>query len=379
MAKSKGRVTIYYSKQFNDFKIVPIRDVYKKKYSSFFSKEKHDYVMNTINNIKDEIQLYRLKDEIHFLPYLPVRKLYLMNTLEAFDYYSVEQDYKIPYMSKIRSDLEYVMTKDIPFKLNGRIYLYHTYKILGFIRDTFLAYELSNNSDFIKNSIARFKKAKQSFKLEYKKYKKRYLKHKKKNKTLTTKLPSSHLLTAFVYRTLYYRVKYLKFFLSYFAMVGIDNLKMLNNNDYESNEIKEALTIFMSGKVTKEDCANSLVIILYYYLLFKMRFSKSDALIYSKYLADNIFGKVNTYKGSELLSNIHIKEVIGSHVVFNSSVKTIMITEPQKDYIEHAVIQSMQELNIDTNKFPTNEIKPLINNPLKSYILMTPIELLQKY
>ncbi|WP_415398429.1 hypothetical protein [Sulfurimonas sp. CS5] len=379
MAKSNGKTTVIYSKQFNDFKIVSLRTVKNKKYKSWFSVDKYNYLINSVNNIKDEIQLYKLREDIHFLPYLPIRKSYLNNTLEAFNYYSNEQGYKLPYIDKIISDLKDIITKDVPFKLNGDIYLYHTYKILGLIRDSFLAYELSNNKEFKKNTIARFKRSKQSFQQNQKRQRKLYLQHKKKNKNAKVKSKSTYLLHSFMYRTLNYRDKYLKIFMGYFAMMGIDNIKILNNNDYESNKLKKALNLFMSAQVTKEDCANSLSSVLYFYLHFKMRFKKTNALQYTKYLVDKIYGISNNYTGSELLKNIHISEVVGSHIVFGFSTKTKIISEHQKDYLENTLLSALEDVHINKDKFAIDQIRPIINNPLISYVLMTPMELLEKY
>lgn len=380
MAKSKGRVTVNYSKQFNDFQIVPIRTVYKKKYKYWISSEKCNYVIESVDKVKTEFQLYKIRSDMHFLPCLRIKNAYLYNTIDSFTYNSSLQDCPLPFIERIRNSLKDIINNDVPFKLNGKIHLYHTYKILGFIRESYIAYELSNNELFINNTVAKFERANQSFKLNYKKYKKLHLKHKKNEKSLEVKTKTTYLFSAFIYRTLLNRGKYLNFFLSYFSMMGIDNLTMFANADeYESNVIEEALEFFMSGNVTKQDCADSLSCILYYYLHFIMRFSKSEALQYSKYIVQETYGEVNSYTGSELLKNIHVKEVIGSHIVFNFSTKTKFTTEHQKNYLEEKILTSMKDMSIDKDRFATEQIKSHIENPLKTYVLITPIELLEKY
>ena len=185
----------------------------------------------------------------------------------------------------------------------------------------------------------------------------------------------SNRLNAFLFRSLYLHKSFTKYYLSYYAIFGVDNIKLLDNDKLESKIIKDTLKVFMSGKVDKDDCAKSLLSVLYYYLVFKIRIDKNEAFSVVQYLVEDVFGSCPKYKGSEALKNVYVKEVVGSNVIYSFNTSKEIITDSNKDVL----VDMISDNPIFNNKrFPRQVIKPSLDNPLRLYSLKTPSELLQK-
>lgn len=184
-----------------------------------------------------------------------------------------------------------------------------------------------------------------------------------------------NLINAFLYRSLYLHKDFTKYYLSYFSIIGIENIKLLNNDNLESKIMKNTLKVFQSGQVDKDDCAKSLLSVLYYYFVHKMRINKNQALYVAKELIEDIFGIYREYKGSEVIKNVYVKEVIGSHIIYSFDTKKEHIVDKNKNFLKNLVTN---HTSIEKDKFPTQIVKPSLDNPLQLYSLITPSELLQK-
>lgn len=341
----------------------------KKKYHNWCSKEQHDYALNSYKSLSSEVQLYKLKDDIRFHKSIKADKLYSNKTLILFNSYSKEHGLNFSFTNKVKKSLHSISQYDKVFKLDGECYLYHTYKILGFIRESVCAYLLSKNKQFIKGTIADYKDREKEY------YLSEYLNNREQLCKSNNPFKGVHLLNAFLYRSLYLHRDFTKYYLSYYAIMGVDNIKLLINNKLESKIIKNTLEIFQSGQVTKKDCAKSLLSVLYYYLVHKMNINKNHALSVAKDLVYKVFGIYYEYRSGDVLKNIYIKEVIGSHVIYSFDPKKEHIKTENKSYLKN-IFNTHPVIN--HNSFPTQAIQPILDNPLKLYSLTTPSELLQK-
>lgn len=339
----------------------------KNKYKNWCSKEQYNYVINYHRLMSEDIQLYRISDDIRFYPSLKKDIQKVADTVKVFASFSNDDEFEYTFINKVKNTICPIKENDVVFNFNGRYCLYNTYKILGFIRESVTAYLLSNSNQFSNGTIAEYKREKDFHLLQYTKYKKRFFEPQNIFK-------GTDLLNAFLYRNLYLRKEFTKYFLSYYSIIGVDNIKLLDNDKIESKVMKNTLKVFMSGQVDKKDCAKSLLSVLYYYLQFKMRINKNKALQVAKDLVYDVFNVYYEYKGSEVIKNVYVKEVIGSHVVYSFDTKKELITNSNKEYLEKAITNSI----VDTDKFPKQMIRPSLDNPLRLYSLMTPSELLQK-
>ncbi|MBA3025253.1 MAG: hypothetical protein FP820_02460 [Sulfurimonas sp.] len=341
----------------------------KTKVTTWYSKEQNDYVLDSYKALSSEVQLYELKDELKFYPSIKADKIHTQNTIKLFDSYSKEDEFEFAFINKVKTSLNSIAKYDRVFHFSGENYLYHTYKILGFIRSSVSAYMLSNDKQFIKGTIADYRDREKEY------YLSEYLDNREQLCKPNNPYKGVNLVNAFLYRSLYLHKSFTKHYLSYFAIFGVDDIKMLNNDNLESKILKNTLKVFQSGQVDEADCAKSLLSVLYYYLVYKMRINKNHALSIVKELVNKVFGIYRGYKGSEILKNVYIKEVIGSHIIYSFDTKQEQLTKDNKSYLEnifttHTIAKS--------NNFPTQMIQPLLNNPLQLYSQMTPSELLQK-
>ncbi len=337
------------------------------KYKNWCSKEQKDYLLNYPKLLSSEIQFYKLSKEIKVSTSIRKDDSHITNSIKMFDKYSKEKGHEYTFLHKIKKSLLPIKKYDIAFVFRGEKYLYHTYKILGFIREAVNAYILSNDSKFIQGTIADYKRENDFYLSQYNKYKKRYMES-------HSTFRGSDFLNSFLYRSLYLRKEFTKYFLSYFAIIGVDNIKQLDNDLLESRLFKNTLKVFMSGKVNKKDCAKSLLSVLYYYFRFTMHINKNQALYIAKDLVEKVFGIYYEYKGSEILKNVYVKEVLGTHVVYSFDTKRDLITIDNKNYLENVLAGAVK----DITKFPKQLIKPSLDNPLRIYSSITPSELLQK-
>ncbi len=344
---------------------------YKNKYNNWCSKQQSDYILNSTKKLSKMVRLHKLKDEIKIYKHVRPTIFHISDTLDMFDYHAKENGYEYNFLQDIKKTLHSVVEYDLVFGLKGKTYLYNTYKILGFIQESVLAYSCSNDPEFLKGTIGANELTKQYYLDEYKTQKSLVFKDTNIDK-------GSNLLSSFIYRNLYLRPHLLKQFFAYFALYGVENIKMLDDNTHENRLIKRACKIYMSGHVTEDDCADSLLSVLYFYMLFHMRMSKKLALEVAKNLVYDVFEIYKKYTGSEILKNLHVKEVIGSHIVYGFSTKTIFLKDSQKDYLENVIINNMDSMSLDKAMFPQQTIKDSVNNPLKTYMLLTPSELLQE-
>lgn len=343
----------------------------KHKYERWVSQKQYNCVMDSMKKLSKEIRIYKLKDDIKFYKNLTPSSPHINNTMDMFNIYSCKNGYEATFLSKIKKSLNSITRYDIVFELDKKRYLYHTYKILGFIREAILAHKLSNDEKFLEGTIGAYGLNKEYYLDEYNRHKQLALKDTNINK-------GSDLLTSFIFRNFYIRPHLLKHFFSSIAFIGIENIKMLDSDTHEIRVLKRACRVYMSGRVSQDDVANSLLSVLYFYLLFTMRISKKLALTIAKNLVYDVFKIYKSYTGSEILKNLHVKDVIGSHIVYGFSTKTEFLKEHQKVYLENTLVNSLDILDIDKYTFPTNMIRPLIDNPLQVYTLLTPSELMQE-
>lgn len=343
-----------------------------KNSKQWTSKGQIDYINNAHQKLLSHIQLYKLKEEIKIYPSIQQKdNIQVSDTIKLFCLHSEKEGYSFDLLKPIKSSLQSIKYDDVVFRWDGHNYLYHTYKILGFIKDSFSGYLLSQDKELLKGTIGDFERAKQTYLTKYKKHKKDYNDYENTCK-------GNSLVNAILYLNLYYREKFTKQFLSTYALFGVDNIKALQNDNMDSNTFKKVLKVFMSGKVDKKDCANSLLCVLYFYMQFYMKVKKDLALQTVRNIVSEVYDISNEYKGSEVLTNIHVKEVIGSHVIYGFSPKIQMVSNSQKNRFQNIITNQTDIPEIDNSKFPNHIIKDSINNPLRLYSLLTPSELLQE-
>lgn len=341
----------------------------KIKIDVWCSKEQSDYLFDSYREIISDIQLYKLRDEIKFYPSIKADKVHTKDTIQLFDSYSKENAFDFTFIGKVKNTFHSITKYDRVFNLYGKNYLYHTYKVLGFIRESVNAYILSNDVNFTKGTIADYKDREKEY------YLSEYLDNREQLCKPNNIYKGANLLSAFLYRNLYLNKDFTKLYLSYFAICGVDNIKLLNNDKLELKIIKNTLEVFQSGKVDKNDCAKSLLSALYFYFIFKMRIHKRHAISVAKELVEKVFGNYYEYKGSEVLKNVYVKEVIGNHIVYSFDTKKEHITDENKKFLKSMIITHPR---LDINRFPIQTLEPSLNNPLQLYSHTIPSELLQK-
>lgn len=341
----------------------------KNKYKNWCSKEQYSYAINYQNIISSEIQFYKVSDDVKFYKSIQADKLHIPDTIILFASFSKDNGFEFTFLSKVKNALRSITKYDTVFHLHKKNYLFHTYKILGFIRDSVSAYLLSKNKQFTKGTIAEYKDREKDY------YLSEYLENREQLCKSNNSYKGANLLNAFLYRSLYLHKDFTKYYLSYFAIIGIDNMKLLDNDRLESKIIKNTLQVFQSGKVGKNDCAKSLLSVLYYYFAFKMKINKNQSISIAKELVKDIFDVHYEYKGSEVIKNVYVKEIIGSHIVYSFDAKKEHITNDNKSFFENIIIN---ETSINKGKFPIKILRPSLDNPLRLYSLLTPSELLQK-
>lgn len=341
------------------------KQVHKSKYSNWYSKDQANYVFDLQKSLLSEIQLYRLKDNIKMYQKLKPDIIHLNNTFDLFNSYS---EIKIDNSKGLKSALRSIHQNDLVMNLDGYNFLFHTYKILSFIREAKYALILSKDEKFQKGTIGLYKRHTQTHQARYRRSRKRVLDSENTSK-------GAELVKAVFHKNMYLDENLTKYYLSLIALFGIDSFKSMQNSSLETKTLKRTFKMFMSGKVKKEDCANSLMAVLYYYLRFKMRIDPELAMSITKSIVYDVFGVVKEYKSSELLKNLYVKEVIGENIIFAFSTKTPSITLSQRDRYRNKLIEHKI---VDTKKFPMLVIDETLKNPLHLHTLSTPSELLQE-
>jgi hypothetical protein len=339
-----------------------------KKIQFWCSHEQCDYIKKSPYLLLKEIQFYKISDDILFCSSIKADAIHFENTLKFYRNNHLDA-VVAPFLKQVKKSLSSIVPYDVVFRLEKENYLFHTYKVLGFIMEAVSAYTLSQDKQFVKGTIADYGERKKDY------YKREYLDNRRQAFKPNNINKGSNLLSAFLYRSLFFCEEFTKHFLAYFSLLGIDNIKLLQNDKYESLMIKRTLKVFQSGRVDVDDCAKSLLSILYYYFIFKMKMPKGKALSNARYIVDSVFDKVLTYSGSELIKNVYVKEVIGSLIVYSFHKTNKYLTSENKEYLHNVFTNSSI---IDMTQFPQQLIKHTLNNPLFLHSLRTPLELLQE-
>lgn len=340
----------------------------KKIYKNWCSKEQYNCLAKYSKFMSSDIQFYKLSSNVVFFKSLKPNEQFANNSIELFDSFTKTKDFKFIFLHKIRKTLYSIRKDDVVFHLKGENYLFHTFKIITFISESVKAYLLSKDKVFVKGTIAEYSDREKDY------YLSEYLDNREQFCKPNNLFKGANLINAFIYRNLYLHKDFTKYFLSFYSLIGVDNIKLINNSRFESKILKNTLKVFQSGKVDKKDCAKSLLSVLYYYLIFKMKINKNKALQVAKELVYDVFNIYYEYKGSEIIKNVYVLEVIGSHIVYSFDTKKEHITCKNKEFLENIVISSAMNIN----KFPTQFLKPSLDNPLRLYSLLTSSELLQK-
>lgn len=337
----------------------------KRKYAGWYTEEQRNYIFDLHKSLSSEIQLYKLKDDIKIYKNLKPDIVHLSHTINVFNSFS---EIKIDRPKALKSGLESLYAHDLVINFQGQNCLYHSYKILGFIREAINALRLSNDRQFQRGTIGLYGRHAQTHRAKYRKSIKRVLDPENTSK-------GAELVKAILHKNMFLNEKLTKHYLGIIALFGVDSFRSMQDNTLETKTLKRTLKMFMSGKVKKEDCANSLLAVLYFYLHFKMRIDSEKSLMITKEITFEIFGVVKEYKSSELLKNLYVKEVIRENIIFGFSTKTPSITAYQRAQYRNRIIEHRI---VDTNKFPLFFIDESLHNPLRLYTLLTPSELLQE-
>jgi hypothetical protein len=337
----------------------------KRKYLGWYTKEQTNYIFDLHKSLASEIQLYKLKDNIKLYQNVKPDVVHLNNTIDCFYSYS---EIKIDKPVALKSVLESLYQHDLVMNFQGTNCLYHTYKILGFIREAVNALRLSSDMRFQKGTIGLYERYTQTHKAKYRKSRKLILDSENTSK-------GAELVKATLHKNMYLDEKLTKHYLGIIALFGVDSFKVMQNDTSDTRTLRRTLKMFMSGKVKKEDCANSLLAVLYFYFHFKMKIDSEKSIKVAKDIVYELFEIATEYRASELLKNLYVKEVIGENIVFGFSPKTKFITADQRARYKNKIIENQL---IDTKKFPLFFIDESLNNPLRLYVLTTPSELLQE-
>lgn len=339
-----------------------------KKMNYWYSTQQRDYVLKSPSLLIKEIKLHKIRDDILFCSYVKADAIHFDNTLRLYRDNHLDDAVSL-LLKQVKRSLSSIVQYDVVFRLEKKNYLFHTYKVLGFIMEAVSAYVLSQDKQFIKGTIGDYgERKKDYYRWEYLDNRRQVLKPNNINK-------GSNLLSAFLYRSLYLREEFTKHYLAYISLFGIENIKLLQNDKYESLMIKRMLRVFQSGRVDINDCAKSLLSILYYYFVFKMKIPKGKALSDAQYIVDDVFDITLNYAGSELIKNVYVKDVIGSSIVYSFHRTNEYLTSENKKYL-HNVFTDISI--IDMTQFPQQLIKHTLKNPLFLHSLKTPLELLRE-
>lgn len=340
-----------------------------KKIQFWCSDEQYDYIKKSPYLLVKEIQLYKISNDITFCRSIKADKKHLDNTLSYYKHNRANEQEPLKFLNKVKKTLQSIIKYDVVFRLNKENYLFHTYKILGFIQSHIEAYKLSQDKEFFKGTIGDYGDREKKYYLD------EYLDNREQMCKPNNLNKGANLLNAYMYRSLYLHKDFTKYYLSYITLFGVENIRLLQGTIMEIKIIKKAIQVFQSGRVTVEDCSKSLLAVLYYYFRFIMKIPTSEALLNAQYIVDDVFNCAHKYKGSDLIKNVYVKDVIGSNIIYSFDTKKIHITNKQKDFLSNTVLD---DSFIDTKKLPQQILKPSLENPLILYSTLTPSELLQK-
>ncbi|MDF1877003.1 hypothetical protein JHD47_04140, partial [Sulfurimonas sp. SAG-AH-194-L11] len=124
----------------------------KNRYTPWCSKEQYHSLMSYPTLISKEVQLYKLKDDIKFHKSIKADTLHLPETLKFF----TSQENNLNFEKKVKKYLRSISKYDVVFHYKDNNYLFHTYKILGFIQESINALTLAKDFHFQKSTIGNY-------------------------------------------------------------------------------------------------------------------------------------------------------------------------------------------------------------------------------
>lgn len=334
-------------------------------------------IKDLIFKLSDDIQWYERKSNIKTLKKIRPNLCMLKDTIELY-----KQNHP-----KISEIIDFTLTKsffksfkeyDIVIMIDGKCFLWHTYKLLHFIYINFETLALYEDGTIFKSTFAVLKGDKA-------KYKKKKNKHLSESKEPDVSIKGAETLKAYIYKLHINNNEEINALLNNFTLIPIHQYKIIEKEeDILKNFLYALLKYYGTSNITSDKpILKSIGILLYGYLTQIMKVPTNKAFLtinqnfYYGFLYDLSEGyyEYQLTDQSRLLKNVYITGRINMTPIFGSR-KTKPDTNKISKLSDTLFSDIKKELNLSIDFPINNKINPLIN-PLSPFYNLTPLELLQ--
>lgn len=332
---------------------------------------------NLMLQLSDDIQWYETKSNIKTLIKVRPNLCMLKDTIELY-----KQNHP-----KISEIIDFTLTKsffksfkeyDIVIMIDGKCFLWHTYKLLHFIYINFETLALYEDGTIFKSTFATLKGDKA-------KYKKKKNKHWIESQEFDVSIKGAEVLKAYLYKLHIHNNKAINTLLNNLTIIPIHQYKVIEKEeDILKNFLYALLKYYGTSNITSDKpILKSIGILLYGYLtqIMKVPTNLAFSTINQNFFYGFLYELTEGYYDyqltdqSRLLKNVYITGRINMTPIFGSRK-----IEPNKNTIEKLSDTLFNKIKKDLNisiDFPiTNKINPLMN-PLSPFYNLTPLEFLQ--
>lgn len=344
----------YESKSINNLSIEKYLEVFGTKYKLYKQKSTMKIFKNM--RVTDTIQKYTIE--------------YFFN--ERVEHFKVAHSI----IKKLVSDFKMIQQYDFVVEIDKELFAYHTYRLLVFVYDALLAYNLSKNKIYLNSTISKNK----STTVEH--FSKNFKIHFENSQDPSLIDNNDEIIKTKVNYYFMSQERIAKFIIGMFSIFPITQYKFSEDEIVYKEKIIKLFSYISASKPTKKQIAISLAIVINFYMRFKMK-KPTDKPIKDidtkiKYILDTCFSETCGYKSSQLYKNIYIADNINFIPIFAiESREEDNYSNREIDFLFSLIRNELYKMKIPII-FPEHITKELIKNPVNFYILKNPLKMIEE-
>ena len=341
-----------------------------------FSSKEHNQIKQIYKDISEHFQFYELKSEITYpTNYRPS----IIVTKQTIDYYHYHHDYlDIKIINRLKPFLNSLRYHDKLFKLDNKLMLFHSYKLISFIEKYTHTLALYEQGDFLKNTFA-------SLRGDSNEYRKKYAMYNNARKKPDNFYVEEIYIKAIISRLYSASPQAMDMFMNFNTLVPQHQIKEFQGNTLEVKIMRKLYEYYGSTNITShKPILKSIAIVVASFLKFRLKMSHEDISHSLTLLFDDFFYELSDGKyespitsiNNNLFTNTYLRGRINMVPIFGNS-KNPLNNDENIQKLNWIFKSAQKEFGISLDIPIKGDLNPF-TNPLTIFLSMTPMELLQQ-
>lgn len=318
--------------------------------------------------LSEYIHQYEFKPEVKQSLKITKDKVLTSNTINVFfDYHG--NDYKHSFNS-IKSTLYEIREQEKIISFDSQKIYYHTYNILFIIYRYLVALDFYNSKKY-KSTYAELRGSTSEI-LE------KYHKHRGNSFESSNAFTGDDKAKALIFRRLYLDQETMDLFINFYTLYPKHMIKVNPEETFFNKIIDRIIEHFANTYIASEEVIyKSLAITLNAYFRLKMNMQAKHSKYITQEILSTLFHYTFSASSADLLRNIYISGRLAETPVFKHAKEPRTLEEKTIKNFDK-LFAELKESFIELENFPMDARAYFQENPIKQFLLLSPIEFLQE-